>query len=72
MKPRKISVKFYFNTRTNDDGKNHLGIRVREGRDYTRVYYLNICCFKALWDDKKQMVKASHPQADIILSLIHI
>ena len=65
MKSKILSIKFYFQSYVSE-GKRQLCIRVSEGRDLRKYIPTSFKLNTALWDVKKQMVKASHPEADII------
>ena len=59
-KASKISIKFYFHSFTNKSGLNALYIRVREGREYTKVTKTPFELNKAHWNATNGLVSDEH------------
>jgi hypothetical protein len=66
MATKKISVRIGTHSRTEKDGKKKLLIRVREGREYYKVFYLPINVNSKHWDSEKEMCTTKHKHYDII------
>ena len=63
---KKISIRIGANWRTEKDGTNVLAIRVREGRDFYKVFYTSIRVYKKNWDSKKELCTSKHKHYEII------
>ena len=66
MKNIKISVKFYFQSYTDEGNKNKLNIRVSEGRDYRKYIVTPFKLDKSLWNAKNEIVSNEHVEYETV------
>ena len=61
----KISIKFWYHTYKNKEGKQQLYIRTRQGMEISKPSPTGMYHFKKYWDNKEQRLTAEHPNHTI-------